>query len=512
MIITVKEQRALEMRAVENGISLVRLMQNAGESVFSLIRERYDIANLSVCVLCGNGGNGGDGFVTARLLKQAGANPVIVLCSGEPESDAALAMFRQAVSEGALVLDVRVEREKIVETIYDCYLIIDAVYGTGFHGELNESFKELFIAVNQSRAAVISVDVPSGVDADTGEADENAVRAELTVSFIASKPANVFKSARRNYGETVVADIGVPKECFLNTKSELTEIDAKTVLKMLSPRNESGHKGDFGRLLVTAGSDRYRGAAVLAVLGAYNTGAGLVSLASGEKTLCAVASRVPEAIFLDPFCAQQEYIAELKRCDACLIGCGLTVTAQAQELFVRTLKSAECQLVIDADGLNILASEPSLFRLLNDKTILTPHVGEFSRLTGIAAQDILKDRVGYAREYAEKHGVTLVLKSDNTVVAPVGGPAFINTIGNSGLAKAGSGDLLSGVIAALLAMGKRPADAAAAGVYLHSLAADIAAEIVNKHSLTASRIAGYIDAAYTSLFTKNNTIKAEVTV
>ena len=500
MIITAGEQRIIEARAVEKGMSLVQLMETAGRCIFAHVSGRYETRDSAITVLCGSGGNGGDGFVAARLLKQGGARPLVVLCSGTPRANAPAQMYKLLISEGVPIVDMVLEWDRVKSSIMDSALIVDAVYGIGFRGELNGDMSRLFRVVNESRAAVVSADMPSGVNADTGVAAKNAVAADETVCFIAKKPANVLKSSKQYCGKSLLYDIGIPRECYSDGVGRLREIDCAAAAKILSPRPDTGHKGDFGKLLMAVGSDRFRGAAVLAALGAYGAGAGLVTVASGEKTLAAVAASVPEAVLLDHEHNAGEYHEALARSSACLVGCGITVTSETKAFFEETVSRASCPMVIDADGLNILAADEALFEKIKSDVVLTPHIGEFARLTGLSAGEILDDRIRCALAYAKLRQVILVLKSDNTVVAFPDGLAYINTAGNSGLAKAGSGDLLSGVIAALLAMGKTAKGAALAGVWLHSLAADMAAKSRDRHSLTAGYIAGFISDAYRETF------------
>ena len=281
------------------------------------------------------------------------------------------------------------------------------------------------------------------------------------------------------------------------------DIDRALIRSILKVRKEDSHKGTYGRLLLTAGSYSYRGAAVIAALGAYYTGAGLVTVASEEEVIRAVASRVPEAVFINTASGNDEYITALKRADGCLIGCGLSRGKRAAELMDITLGSADCPLVIDADGLNILADKPELLSCVKREVILTPHIGEFSRLISIPVSDILQDREALAVNYATGNRIWLVLKSNKTLVITPDGTVFRNHIGNSGLAKAGSGDLLAGMVAALVVMGYTAADAALSGVYLHSLAADIAVGKRNLHSMTASYIAESISDAYNYIYYGN---------
>ena len=277
-------------------------------------------------------------------------------------------------------------------------------------------------------------------------------------------------------------------------------LDLAAVKGLLREREAASHKGAFGRLFCLVGSDRYRGAATLCVKGALACGAGLISVASTEKALSAVAAHCPEAILFDRQTDLSAALEFLKKSTAAVIGCGLTDTLEAQRIMSRAVNAAKCPLVIDADGINMLAENIDLLKELEGKrVILTPHVGEFSRLTGKSAEEILAAREKAAAKYAETSGFTVVLKSDKTVVASPDGEVFINTLGNSGLAKGGSGDLLSGAIGSALAMGYSERDAVLIGVYIHSRAADLCAELMPKHSMTASAVAELMPAALSEL-------------
>ena len=276
-------------------------------------------------------------------------------------------------------------------------------------------------------------------------------------------------------------------------------INIDIIRSILKERKEDSHKGTYGHLLVTAGSYGYRGAAILATLGAYYVGTGLVSVASTEETISAVVARVPEAIFINT-ANLTVYLKTLSSVNACLIGCGLSKSSSAKTLLEETIVNANCPLVIDADGLNLLSQNQELLKKLKGEVILTPHIGEFSRLASLSIDTILLRKEELALEYAKKNNVIVILKSDKTIIATPDGETYRNTVGNSGLAKAGSGDLLAGIVAGLLAMGYSSKEAAISGVYLHSLAADIASKTRNRHTLTASYIAEYISDAYNMIF------------
>ncbi len=503
MIISVNQQREIEEKAQVRGVPLLTLMENAGRTAFRYIYEHYDIKDMTVAVMCGSGGNGGDGFTVARHLKQNGAKPSVILCGATPSSEPAATMYRRAVVEGVPIVDLIFEQEKIAKLISDSALIVDAVYGIGFHAPLSDELSELFERVNNSNAGVVSLDVPSGVDSDTGGGDENAVRADVTIGFIGTKTAHVLKSSRKWCGRVVLVDIGIPREAYSGIKYDTFENSVETVSRLLEPKPEICHKGDMGRLVIAAGSESYRGAAVLCTLGALRAGAGLVELASVEPVITTVLNRLPEATMLDLTENRAQYGVDVERADAVVIGPGLSKSHLASALVEATVKSAKKTVVIDADGLNLLSERIELITEGNAESyILTPHIGEFSRLSGETTENILADRVGIARNFALKNKCILVLKSENTVIAAPDGDVYVNTNGNSGLAKGGSGDLLSGMIGGFAAMGKNALDAARLGVYLHSAAADLCAEDINPYSMLTTDVAGYIAPAITNLLGK----------
>ncbi len=273
-------------------------------------------------------------------------------------------------------------------------------------------------------------------------------------------------------------------------------LDLAAVKGILKERDAGSHKGDFGRLLCLVGSGRYRGAAVLCVKGALACGAGLTAVLSVEKALAAVAAHCPEAILYDKELDLPAALDFARKSNAAVIGCGLTDEISVQKTASRVINAVGGTLVIDADGINMLSENIDLLKELEGKrVILTPHIGEFSRLTGKSVEAIAADRAGAAKAYAEETGFTVVLKSDKTVVAAASGETFVSTVGNSGLAKGGSGDLLSGAVGSFAAMGYGELDAALLGVFVHSKAADLCAELMPKHSMTASAVADFIPAA-----------------
>ncbi len=499
MILTADGQRRVEAKAVELGLSLETLMERAGSALYDVIAERHRRPRGVRCaLLCGRGGNGGDGFVCARLLKENGALPVVLLCAGEPTDGDAKATYDRAVAAGVPVIDAAANEPDVLAELAQAAVVVDAVYGIGFHGALPDLTAQLFAAcAKNDESYKISADIPSGVSADGGAACADAFHADLTLAMVARKPAHLFKATRGYCGEVRTPDLGVPQAAFAG--EDIDVLSAAAMRPLLPIRGEMTHKGDHGRLLAVAGSDRYRGAATLCVQGALACGAGLVSVASGEKVLEAVAAQCPEAILIDIKNDPKFFLDSLRGASAVAIGCGLSQTNSARGLVQDALAQAAGTLVFDADGINLLAENRNLVKGHRQPLILTPHIGEFARLCQLEIEAVLADRIGLALRYAVEWDAVVVLKSDNTVVAAPDGRVRVCTIGNAGLAKGGSGDLLCGCIASFAAMGVAPADAAMLGVWAHSRAADLARAALPMHSMTASAVATYLPDAIAEL-------------
>ncbi len=500
MILTSDGQRRAEANAVERGLSLETLMQRAGRALYEQIAARFRrMRGVRAALLCGRGGNGGDGFVCARLLRENGALPVILLCAGEPKSGDAVTMYERAVAAGVPVIEAAGHPEQAQAELERAAVILDAVYGIGFHGALTEPVKTLFETASKNvESYKISADIPSGLTADGGTAAEGSFRADCTVAMVAKKPAHLLKNSTAFCGEIKVPDLGIPAEAFVDC-AQLEALERNELSALLPARDPFAHKGQYGKLAVVAGCDRYRGAAVLCAKGALSCGAGLLAVASGEKTLEAVAAHCPEAILIDVKNDPKYFTDFLRASSAAAIGCGLSQTNSARGLIQDVLEHASGTLVFDADGINLLAENISLLKGHRQPVILTPHVGEFARLTGLTVAQVLEDRIRLAMQYAREWDAVVVLKSENTVIAAPDGTTRLCTIGNAGLAKGGSGDLLCGCVASFAAMGIAPINAAMLGVWVHSRAADLAANELPMHSMCASTVAEYLPAAVAEL-------------
>lgn len=428
----------------------------------------------SAIVFCGPGNNGGDGIAAARFLIREGWRVKCVLV-GEREkmTEDSKEMERRLIECGGSLelFDPECRNEYIG---YD--VAIDALFGVGLHSQLRPAAQE---AVRMMKCAqwVVSADIPSGIHADTGEELGRAVKADVTVTFSSGKPGLFVGKGAVNSGRVVVADIGIPED-LLDEEVCMTAVMNRPCLPR---RRRDAHKGDFGKLFILAGSVGYTGAPALAAAAAVKCGAGLVTLAVPEEIYPILAVKCDEAMAW-PWPEQYEDILEkARKCDAVLIGPGLGQSERAESLTLGLLRDLTCPVILDADGLNILSKHMDVLEKREAPTILTPHDGEFSRLSGCELPVV--DRLSAARDFAMQHNCVLVLKGHRTITAAWSGKCIINTTGNPGMARGGSGDALAGLIAGLLVQGKSP-DHVAQAVWFHGRAGDLAAADKGEYGMT----------------------------
>jgi hydroxyethylthiazole kinase-like uncharacterized protein yjeF len=550
-ILTTEEMRATDARTVADfDVSSTELMENAGAAVARFCLRRYPAAR-RVVVLCGLGNNGGDGMVAARhLASPDAASPiaaadavtddaastgreVIVLLLGRRDrlsGDAAAALHRLAnEAPGVGLIDVFVEEamEQYAEIIESADLLLDAVVGTGFKPPLRGTALRTRDAVNACRAPVVAVDLPSGWDADAttqhGALDEagpdqrellQPFRADAVVTFTAPKMAHVLSHLTSGsvFGPVVVAPIGSPPNAIVSEQNLTWTGASKTIVE--KPRDINSNKGRFGHILLIGGSYGKAGAPSMSSLAALRAGAGLVTAAVPRSILNTVALVTPELMMMpledDPQGVSNLETAALSRLTkgitvlAC--GPGLSTDNSAPE-FVRTLLAkTDMPIVLDADALNAFAGKTHLLKGASDLStthgtrrtiVLTPHPGEMARLAGMTVKEVEADRIGLARRFATENGITLVLKGWRTLVAHPDGRIAVNTTGNPAMAKGGSGDILTGIVAAMLGQfPEQPAQAVEAAVYLHGLAADFAAHALDEHTVLATDTLAHLSDAF----------------
>lgn len=504
MIVTAGQMKQIEANSLEYSLSMERLMENAGSAAAAAIRRIFDVGGKFVTIFCGRGNNGGDGLVVARRLTEAEANVVVVLTDGKPRTEQAQEMFERISYMDIPVVEYGDDPAYLTERLALTDLLVDAVYGSGFHGEMDERHRDICRLINGVGVPVVALDIPSGLSADSGAADPYAIRARFTVVFDSQKPATVLPAAEKYCGDVILADIGIPEEAHAGIGERYVLMDDAFVFSRLKKRRRETHKGDYGRLLVVGGCHRYMGAVALASLAAMRAGAGYVTLASTKEVCRTTFSRMPEAVML-PLRQTPEGMISPESVDdilsaaagstAILAGNGLGTGREARAVIAAILKNARCPVILDADGINAAAENISILKQAACPLVLTPHVKEFSRLSGRTVAQIKADPVTESLAFAKEHGVTVALKDAYTVTAS---PEclYINTTGNAGLAKAGSGDVLAGIIGSLAAQGHTPAEAAACGVWLHGMAGDYAARSCSQYAMLARDVIDALCAVF----------------
>jgi NAD(P)H-hydrate epimerase len=494
-LVTADEMRAIEQRVFDAGTPASTLMENAGRAVAKAIAERLGGGRARrVVVLVGPGNNGGDGLVAARYLAQDAAQVVALLLTDRHADDANLRLALEADVEVVQPADVARELDGALARADG---VVDAILGIGRRRPLEGLIGDVCRRLQGHRGSLFAVDVPSGLDADTGDVDPLTARADVTYALGISKLGLHLQPGSQHAGEVEVLDIGLGSAADDVATELLTPEWARGVLP---ERPAVSNKGSFGRALIVAGSESYTGAASLSCLGALRAGAGLVSLAGLKTVRTAVAAQVAEATFL-PLPELDEapapdaadiVLRAVSAYDALLVGPGLSMTPGAQSLARGLLTSAlleETPVIVDADGLNALAKLPSWHEYVKARCVLTPHPGEMARLANCSSTEVQADRIGIARRKAAEWGQTVVLKGANTVVAQADGTTLVSPFASALLATAGTGDVLAGTIAGLIAQGVEQFAAAGLGVYLHGAAGERLAPQYGVSGLLASELA-----------------------
>jgi len=522
-ILTAAQMREVDRRAIEErGIPGHVLMESAGKSVADLIRRAVvEPGGASAIVFAGKGNNGGDGHVAARHLAQWGIAVRIVLAGkiGDVAGDAAhhLKLAREAgvpVEEVTTPLASWPGREALIAAAEKSEILVDALLGIGVKGEVSGVTGDLIDLINAARAKrgplVVAVDMPSGINSDTGGVCSRAVTADYTVTMGLPKLGLMVGDGIAHSGQVSVADLGYPADLIAQSDFAAELIERGWADSVLPARRADANKGDFGRVAVIAGSVGMTGAAALCSMAALRMGAGLVTLGIPASLNDIMEVKVTEVMTLPlpetrertlSLDARAAALAFAHERDVVIMGPGLSRHPQTKALVSDLVGAIERPLVLDADGLNALEGDPSPLRAVrrlrarSAPTICTPHPGEMGRLIGMTAAEVQRDRLGIARRAAADFGCVVVLKGARTIIADPGGRAYINSTGNPGMASGGTGDVLSGMIGGLLAQGVAPFDAAAAGVFFHGLAGDIAADHKTEPCLIAGDLLDYLPAA-----------------
>jgi NAD(P)H-hydrate epimerase len=504
LLATAEHMRSFDRKAIERfHIPGLLLMENAGRSAVDILERRLgSVEGRRVFVVCGKGNNGGDGFVIARQLINRDALVHVFLVGGKREvkGDARVNM----ISAWTLARDPR--NRLTVEELHSVRrlsrhgkpdIVVDALLGTGFSGSVRGTVKRAIDWMNGSGAVVVAVDVPSGIDATTGVVGSTAVRAGLTVAMGMAKIGHFVGSGRDHSGEVHIAEIGIPHSVMTPAKDQTFRINAEDVKALLPHRPLSAHKHSVGKIFILAGSRGYTGAPYLCSQAAMRIGAGAVILGVPHGIHSMMAKKVTE-VMVTPLdetgegtvssSALQTIEDQVAWSDVVVVGPGLSRNADTGALLRTLIPRVRKPLVIDADGLNAVGTDAALLRRRKDPTILTPHAGELGRMIGERSAMIERFRVGMTRAQAANLRSILVVKGSPTATGTPSGAVYLNSSGNPGMATAGSGDVLTGMIAGLLGQGMTPETAAFSGVFLHGLCGDIAARHLGERSILAHDI------------------------
>jgi hydroxyethylthiazole kinase-like uncharacterized protein yjeF len=520
-ILNTQQMREADRRTIQEiGLASIVLMENAGRQAVAAIESLYsDLAERRIAVVCGKGQNGGDGFVMARTLHQRGREVSVFLVGRAAEVTGDARVNLEVLGRlGLDVVEIADESawELQVSEVLAHDLIIDAIIGTGLQDALRGFYQTIVADLNASDIPVVAIDLPTGLSADTCELIGEAIDAAVTVTLGAPKLPLVLPPAEAKCGEVVIADIGIPSEVIESLEGPRLELLTRERLRpLVEPRAVDSHKGDFGRVLVIAGSVGKTGAAVLAAQGALRSGAGLVTVATPRSCQPVIAAHGVEYMTepLEETASGTVDFGALETVQAIAadvivagpgLGRGESVTAFVREL----LEKSGAPLVLDADALNAFAGEPAaLVGREGRDVIITPHPGEMARLVGCTVDDLQSDRLGLATDFARTHQVTVVLKGYRTIIATPSGHLFVNPTGSPGMATGGTGDVLAGMIGAWLGQLLDAEAACRLAVYLHGSAGELADADSGEVSMTAGDLADHIGDAILELTARRRVTK-----
>jgi NAD(P)H-hydrate epimerase len=522
-IVSAAETREIDRATSERfGVPSLTLMEHAGAAVARFILSDYPQAQ-RISVVCGKGNNGGDGFVAARHLAESGrVVRVLLLCGPEELRGDAAAMFQRLSIVPLVVRDASAPLAAAdAAPIFAADLIVDAVLGTGFRPPVSPLYAAVISMMNGSRASVIAVDIPSGADADATQAQsETVARADAVVTFTAPRPAHVF--AELTSGPTVIAPIGSPPEAIVS-KLGLHLSTPADFASLLAPRARNANKGSYGHVLVIGGSLGKAGAAAMAGFSALRVGAGLSTIATARSVLPTVAGFHPE-VMTEPLeeteagtislqSLESDRIASLvERKTVLAIGPGISRDRETVEFVRGMVQKYDTPMVLDADALNAFEAWATNLAGRGRSLVITPHPGEMSRLTGLSIAEIQAHCVEVARKFAREHELIVVLKGHRTLIAAPDSEVWVNPTGNPGMATGGTGDVLTGMVAGLIAQHPRHLlEATALAVYLHGLAGDLACEKLGENSLVATDLVRFLPLAFSDT-RKATTVESEVRI
>jgi hydroxyethylthiazole kinase-like uncharacterized protein yjeF len=503
-VATAEEMQELDRKAIETyRIPGIVLMENAGRGAADVISNSFpEIQKKKIAIIAGKGNNGGDGFVIARYLLNQGIYVRVYLLTdpkglrGDAETN--FSIFHRMKGE---VISVPSSKDyiKVKRDLEKFDILVDGIFGTGLDAEVRGYYREVIDHLNTLQRPIVAIDIPSGLDANTGKPLGTAIRASLTITFGLPKIGLLISPGLDYVGKKVkVIDIGIPKRLVEEEKIPTYLLEKEEIQKCLSiPRNPDTHKGDYGHLLVIAGSVGKTGAAVMACQAALRMGAGLVTLAI-PKSLNAILEMKLTEVMTEPLpetpkqtLSLRAFSAIVRLCEnkrAVIIGPGLGTLKETQSLILKLIKTLDLPIILDADGLTALATQPKTLPIKNRSLMLTPHPGEMARLIRSQVKEVLEDRVGLSRNFSQSQHVHLILKGHPTLITTPKGEVYINPTGNPGMASGGTGDVLTGMIGGLVCQGFDILSSLQIAVYLHGMAGDEGAQEMGEKSLIATDI------------------------
>ncbi len=505
-VVTNAEMKKIDGLAIRQmGIPGPVLMENAGRGCVDVLQKYFDLPGLKVLVVCGKGNNGGDGFVMTRHLLNRHACVKTVLLGRERELKGdALRNYRLMKNANCEVISAsRIAQLRNLSREFHPDVIVDAVFGTGFTGIPQGIFGQAIEFMNESEAFILSVDIPSGINGNDGQCTNTCVIADATATMCLPKRGHYLFPGRAFCGELHVIDIGVPYS-LINAGFPRT-VEFEDIFSLLPFRPPDGNKGTFGSILVIAGARGFCGAAAMAARAALKAGAGFVRLAAPRGIIDSLEATLLEVVKIPLEQTDAETISPaaiedlklfLKSSTAIVVGPGITTNPETAVFIKRLLTQIRVPCIIDADAINIIAQSPEIAKKIHAPVIMTPHPGELARLIKSTPQMINRNRFDIAAECARKFNCVLVLKGAPTLIAAPDGKTYVNTTGNSGLASAGSGDVLVGLISGLVAQKQSLLHAAVTGVFMHGLAADLAMKESSEYTLTAADLIEYTPRAF----------------
>ena len=497
----VDEMRALDRRATEEfGITEDLLMENAGQAVYFVMLQELGIKNNKFVVFCGGGNNGGDGLVVARKIHSSGGEVKVFLLDDEAKFKGAAERNFEIASRMPIEICRVGSIDSVMPDLLDCDAIVDAIFGTGLVRKVGGIYKDVIHRINESRSLVFSVDIPSGINGDTGEVMGAAIEADYTVTFGLPKLGNMLYPGYEHCGELYVSHISFPPMLY-DSRSMKMAINSPVELP---ERAKDTHKGSYGKVLFVAGSSTYLGAPYFSALSFLKAGGGLSYLATPRSISPFIASKGSEIVFVPQeetpsgsiAVENKDALLEFSRgVDMVVLGPGLSLARETQELVRKLVLKIDKPLLIDGDGITAIAGDLRTIKRREAPTILTPHLGEMSRITKMEIDEINKRKVDVLQRTARELNAIIILKGAHSLIGYPDGTVFINVSGNSGMATAGSGDVLTGAIAAMYGLGLTIQDAVRMGVFIHGFSGDVAAVDKGEDGITAQDIMDYLPEA-----------------